>query len=114
MLGFHLILKLNKGKGILIIVYYIVSLMAVALLSGILQRNVGGIFSKINYFFVVGVSFMIASGWTYLTKDEYYTDKYGDRKKLDMVHSFAFIEMKTWVKIFFCMSLVFMIMSLIY
>ncbi|MEP6951568.1 MAG: hypothetical protein ABI863_19915 [Ginsengibacter sp.] len=104
----HLLFRLNKGKGILVILYFIVSSFAIAMLVGILHRNVTGIFSKIDFYTTVGVSFLVAATWTHLTKNDFYKDREGNKKKMDTINSFIFIEMKIWAIIFACAGLFFL------
>jgi len=104
----RLLLWLNKGKGILVILYFIVSLLVTAMLVGTLHRNIGGIFSQIDFYTTAGIAFLFTSIWTHLTKDDYYQDREGNRKKMDTVNSFLFIKMKIWALIFFCAALLFL------
>jgi len=104
----HLLFRLNKGKGILVLLYLIVSSLVTAELVGVLHRNVGGSFASIDFYTTIGISFLFASIWTHLTKDDYYKDRKGSRKKMDTVNSFIFIQMKTWAVIFFCLALIFL------
>ena len=103
----HLLFRLNKGKGILVLLYLIVSSLVTAELVGLLERNVGGIFASIDFYTTIGISFLLASSWTHLTKDDYYKDREGNKKKMDTVNSFIFIQMKTWAVIFFCVAFIF-------
>ena len=97
-----------KNKGILVMLYVIVSFIGTAMLVGILHRNAGGIFSQIDFYTTIGIAFLIAAAWTYRTKDDYYKDRYGNKKKMDTVHEFFFIKMGTWVFIFLCAALIFL------
>ncbi|MEO7121498.1 MAG: hypothetical protein ABIY62_10390 [Ginsengibacter sp.] len=103
----HHLFRLNKGKGILVILYCIVSLLGTAMVVGALNRNIGGIFSQIDFYTTAGIAFLFTSIWTYLTKDDYYKDREGYRKKMDTVNSFIFIKMKIWAIIFSCAALFF-------
>lgn len=104
----HLLFRLNKGKGILVILYLIVSLLVTAELVGLLHRNIGGIFSKIDFYTTAGISFLLAALWTYLTKDDYYKDRNGKKEKMDTENSLIFIQMKTWAVIFCCAGIFFL------
>jgi len=103
----HLLFPLNKGKGILVLLYLIVSSLVTAELVGVLDRNVGGIFASIDTYTTIGISFLFASAWTHLTKDDYHKDRDGNKKKMDTINSFIFIKMKTWAVIYFCLALIF-------
>lgn len=104
----HLLFRLNKGKGILVILYFIVSLLVSALLVGTLNRNIGGVFSQIDFYTTAGIAFLFSSIWTHLTKDDFYKDREGKRKKMNTVNSFIFIKMKIWAIIFFCAAIFFL------
>lgn len=103
----HLLFRLNKGKGILVLLYFIVSSLVTAELVGLLERNVGGIFASIDTYTTIGISFLLASIWTHQTKDDYYKDREGNKIKMDTVNSFIFIKMKTWAIIFFFVAFIF-------
>jgi len=101
-------LLIYKNKGLLVLLYIIVSLFAVALIVGILHRNIGGWFSKINLSGTAGTGFLISSVWTYITKDDYYTDSNGNRKKMDIVNELFFIRMEIWSYILAIVGLFFL------
>jgi hypothetical protein len=96
-----------KNKGLLILLYVIVSLIGTALIVGFLHRNVGGFFSNIDFYTTLGIAFLIAGIWTYLTRYDYYKDRNGNKKKMDTVHELFFIKMKYWAYLFFVLSVVF-------
>jgi putative Ca2+/H+ antiporter (TMEM165/GDT1 family) len=100
-------LLIYKNKGLLVILYLIVAAFGCALLAGILKRNFGGVFSEINFSGTVGTAFIIAAVWTYLTKDDYYKDNNGEKKKLDIPNELFFIRMEIWSYIFVVAGLVF-------
>jgi hypothetical protein len=89
-----------KNKGILVPIYVIVSFVVTSILFGVLHRNIGGIFSMLNFHFSIGLSFLVVSIWLHLTKDDYYKDKNGNKKKIEVVNSFFFIKLEIWVVIF--------------
>ena len=86
-------LFIYKGRGILIPVYVIVSFVVVAMISGALKRNVGGIFAyDYHMCLVLGPGIILSSIWTYLTSHDYIkTD--GIKKKIDLGNSFFYIKM---------------------
>lgn len=86
--------------------YLIVCLIGTAMLAGVLQRNYGGIFSKIDFYTVLGFALLFSAAWTYLTKDDYYKDREGNKVKMDTVNEFFWIRMETWAYIFLALSLV--------
>lgn len=95
-----------KNIGILVIVYLIACFIGTAIVIGVLQRNVDGVCSKINIYSGVGLAFLFASIWTFLTKDDYYKDRNGDKKKMDTVNSLFFIKMGIWMYIFLAISMI--------
>ena len=96
-----------KNKGLLVLLYIVVSFLATAILLGVVRRNVGGFFSRMDFSGTAGLSFLIAAAWTYLTKDDYYKDKNGEKKKMEIVNEFFFIRMERWVYILVGAALIF-------
>ncbi len=96
-----------KNKGILIIVYLIVCLIGTAIIVGVLRTYVGGVFARIGFYAGAGFALLLAGIWTYFTKDDYYKDREGNKKKIDTESSFFFINMTIWSYIFFGLSLLF-------
>lgn len=103
----NIFLLLNKGKGMLIFLYVIVCFLGVGLLAGLVHDNTGKDTSNINMAAVAGIAFILAAAWTYLTKDNYYKDREGNRQKMDTVNSFIFIPMKIWAYLFGIAGLLF-------
>ena len=96
-----------KNKGILIIVYLIVCLIGTAIIVNVLRSYVGGVFAQIHFHAGVGFALLLAGIWTYFTKDDYYKDREGNKKKMDIENSFFFMNMAIWSYIFFGLSLLF-------
>lgn len=101
-------LLIYKNKGILIAPYFIGSLIGTAILSGVLRRNIGGIFASADFYDIVGFAFAICAVLTYVTKNDYYKDKYGQKQKMDIPNEFFFISMQTWAYIFIIAAVVFL------
>ncbi len=102
-----------KNKGILIPVYFITTFIVIAILNGILIRNVGGIFaSDYDYRIILGLGLLISGIWTYLTSEEYFK-KDGKKIKVDVENKFFFISMKIWGYIINGAGLLFLIIGLI-
>src|SRR5690348_4194913 len=97
-----------KNKGLLVIAYLIASCFGVAMISGALSRNFGGIFLKVDNYTTFGLGFLIAAVWTYLTKDDYYTDKNGNKQKMEIPNELYFIRMEIWAYILFGGALIFL------
>ena len=100
-------LVVYKNKGLLIIPYLIISFIGSAILTGVLHRNTLGLLSKIDFYTTVGFAFLFTSIWTYLTKDDYYRDKHGIKRKMDTPNEFFWLSMKNWAIIFMIVSLIF-------
>jgi hypothetical protein len=100
-----------KNKGILIIVYPFVCLFGTGIIVEVLRTYVGGMFAKIDFHAAVGFGFLLAAIWTYFTKDDYYKDREGNKKKMDTENSFFFMNMAIWAYIFFGLSLLFLASS---
>jgi hypothetical protein len=95
-----------KNKGLLVLLYLIVCLIGTAMLVGVLHRNYGGIFSKIDFYTTLGFALLFSAIWTYLTKDDFYRDREGNKMKMDTVNEFFWIRMEIWAYIFFGACLV--------
>lgn len=100
-------LLIYKNKGILIAPYFIGSLIGTAILTGVLKRNVGGIFTNADFYDIIGFTFAICGMLTYITRNDYYTDKYGQKQKMDIPNEFFFLSMETWAYIFAIAAAVF-------
>jgi putative Ca2+/H+ antiporter (TMEM165/GDT1 family) len=96
-----------KNKGLLVLLYLIVSFIATAILAGVLHRNLGGIFSKIDFYTTVGFAFLFTAVWTWLTQYDFYIDREGNKKKMDTVNELFWMSMKTWSYIFLGASFLF-------
>lgn len=103
-----LLLRLNKGRGILVIVFCFVSCMLSAMVAGILERNVGGIFAGATWNNILGFAFIMAAIWTWLTKNDYYKDEAGNKVKVAIVNSFIFLSMEVWAILFLCAGVLFL------
>jgi ribose/xylose/arabinose/galactoside ABC-type transport system permease subunit len=97
-----------KNKGILVMLYIIVSFIGTAMLAGVLKRNFGGVFAKIDFYTTIAVAFFIAGIWTWLTKDDYYKDRNGNKKKMETKHEFFFISMTVWSYILCALGVLFL------
>ena len=47
-----------KNKGILVLLYLIVSFIGTGFLSGMLHRNISGPFSEIDFYTTIGLAFL--------------------------------------------------------
>lgn len=94
-----------KNKGLLVILFFIVSMIGTAILFGTLERNVGGIFKEMPTSVGIATGLFISAIWTFATKDDFYRDKEGNRKKMDTVNELFFISMKWWAIIFLLLGI---------
>lgn len=100
-------LLIYRNKGILIVPYLIASLIGAAVGIGVLRRNVGGIFSNIDFYSTIGIGFLLCAIWTYLTGNDYYKDRNGQKQKMDLPNEFFFLTMQVWAYIFLAIALLF-------
>lgn len=87
-------LLVYKNKGILVPVYFGISVLTTAVSSGVLKRNVGGVFAAdYSLWILMGIGALISGIWTILTS-EVYTEVNGVRIKVDFDSSLFFIPMR--------------------
>ena len=94
------------NKGLLVVLYLIVCLIGTAMIMGVLHRNYGGIFSKIDLYTTLGFALLFTALWTYLTKDDFYRDREGNKVKMDTVNELFWIRMEIWVYIFLVLAII--------
>ncbi|WBX77888.1 hypothetical protein PG911_06435 [Tenacibaculum ovolyticum] len=88
-----------KNRGILVPVFLVVPIVGVAIISGVLKRNIGGLFAyDYDYQIILGIGLLISSFWTYI-KSEDYIEVDGKKEKIEMNNHFFYIPMKLWSKI---------------
>ncbi len=86
-----------KGKGILIIVYFIVIFISIAITNRILIENFGLVQDTIPMISALGIALIGTGIWTKLTANSYYEDNNGEKVIMDdITNSFFFIKMNTW------------------
>ena len=94
-----------KNRGILVPVFIIIPVVGVLILSGVLERNIGGIFAS-NYDknIVLGIGLLISGIWTYLKRtDDIIVN--GDKEEIEMNNHLFFISLNLWSKIIFIVGL---------
>ena len=70
--------------------------MGTAMISGILKRNIGGIFAAdYDKQIVIGTGILISALLTYL-KSEDFIEVNGKKEKIEMNNHFFYISMKMW------------------
>ena len=111
----HIYVVLERSHGlidqtvnVLVILYLIVCFIGTAILVGVLHRNTSGPLSQIDFYTTIGLAFLFASVWTYLSKDDYYRDREGNKKKMDTPNELFWLSMKIWAIIFMCASFLFL------
>jgi hypothetical protein len=95
-----------KNKGILVVLFLIVWLVLTAVVGGELYRSVGGIFSKIDFYSILGIALLPTAVCTWFIRYDYYKDKHGNKKRMDTVHELLYIPLRIWVYILPGLSLV--------
>jgi hypothetical protein len=83
-----------KGKGIMIFLYFIVSVIAIAVLNSLIIENLGIGKAPIEVF--MGLVLIVTGIWTRLTAEDYYIDKEGRKKYLEIENELFFIKMSVW------------------
>jgi hypothetical protein len=84
-----------KGKGIMIFLYFIVSAIALPIVNRLLIEYLG-LPDKLPIEAFMGLVLIFTGIWTKLTAEDYYVDKEGKRKYLDIENDLFFIKMRTW------------------
>ena len=84
-----------KGKGILILLYFIVTLVVLAIINGPLNEYLG-LSNRVPMEAFMGIVLIVTGIWTRLTAEDYYIDKEGRRQYLDTENDLFFIKMKLW------------------
>jgi hypothetical protein len=85
-----------KGKGIMIFLYFIVTTIVLAIVNRLIIVETFGISSELRIEVFMGMVLIITGIWTKITADDYYIDKDGRRKSLEIENSLFFIKMSTW------------------
>jgi hypothetical protein len=83
-----------KGKGIMIILYFIVTVIVMAILNRLAIETFEMPSAPMEAF--MGMVLILTGIWTKLTADDYYIDKEGRKKYLDIENSLFFIKMSMW------------------
>jgi len=83
-----------RGKGILIILYLIVTAIVLAIANRFLIETWGIMLIPFEVF--GGLVLIVAGIWTKLTAEDYYIDKEGRKKDLGIANELFFIKMTVW------------------
>lgn len=84
-----------KGKGILILLYFIVTAIGLAIIYR-LSSEYFDVSGELPMEVFMGTVLIATGIWTRLTAEDYYIDKEGRKKYLDIENSLFFIKMKIW------------------
>ncbi|MBL3658975.1 hypothetical protein [Fulvivirga sediminis] len=84
-----------RGKGILMIVYFIVSAIGILFINRLLIENLG-FYKSLSIESLIGLIVILTGLWTKVTAEDYYVDKKGKKVSLDIVNDFFFIKMSVW------------------
>jgi hypothetical protein len=98
-----------RGKGGLVIVYFLVSIILIGSISYFLNKNR----IQFNDYLCLSIALLLTAMLTYLSKDVYIRDKEGNKIKIDFKSSLFFIEIKYWVYILLISSLIFFLKYLL-
>ncbi|MEB2777449.1 hypothetical protein SYJ56_19195 [Algoriphagus sp. D3-2-R+10] len=101
-----------KNRGLLILVYLGVSLLVTALMLGYLNRNYKDFFYWVNFNTSLVIGFWVAGIWTFLVRDDYYFNEWGEKIKMDTVNEFYFIRLEYWAYIFGTIGFIFLVLSI--
>ncbi|MGH2665975.1 hypothetical protein [Flavobacterium sp.] len=82
-----------EGRGMLVPVYVVVSVVAVALVSGLLQYV--GLYLKYDFPIVIGIGIILSGIWIHATSDDYITVN-GKKEKIYLNNHLYFLPLKTW------------------
>lgn len=85
-----------QGKGMLVPVYFLVSLFISAGLSYEIGKRIG---FSLRFSIALGLGFLISAFLTYIFRNDYYKNDKGEKVKLNIKNKFLFIDMKWWAYI---------------
>ena len=78
----------------MIFLYFIVTLIVLAIANRLLIETLGMISAPIEVF--MGIVLITTGIWTKLTAEDYYIDKEGRKKSLEIENELFFIRMGVW------------------
>jgi flagellar biosynthesis protein FliP len=84
-----------KGKGILIFLCFIVTVVVLAIVNGLLKEYLG-LSNTVPIEVFLGIVLIVTGIWSRLTTEDYYIGKEGRKKYLDIENNLFFIKMKIW------------------
>lgn len=90
-----------KGKGILVLVYAVVPLVALQILTSCINEYCfDKRFPNGTVELVSGIALLLSGLWTHKTADDFYIDEEGEKKFVYFEHKFMYLDMKIWAYIF--------------
>jgi len=85
-----------KNRGILIPVYFLVSVLGTIVLNGLLKKYLPYFFSfEYDFQIVLGVGLLISFIWTFLTSYDY-IEVDGEKQRIEMNNHFFYISNRLW------------------
>jgi hypothetical protein len=84
-----------RGKGILIFLYFIVTVITLAALFAVLKEYLG-LSNSLPVEVFMGLVLIVTGIWTKLTAEDFYINKEGRKVLLDLENDLFFIKMKIW------------------
>lgn len=101
-----MLLPPNKGKGVLVFLYLIISVFICAIISGAILRRHPEYDSPYEMYFTMGIAVLLSSLAVHFTHKDYYRDKEGNKVFFEMEHHLLYIKMKYWVYIYLALGVV--------
>jgi hypothetical protein len=84
-----------KGRGIMIFLYFIVTAIVLAIVNSLVSEYFR-LPNELSSEGFIGFVLIVTGIWTKLTAEDFYIDKEGRKKYLDIENDLFFIKMKTW------------------
>jgi hypothetical protein len=100
-----------KNKGLLVVLYVVISLIATMGTTVFLGKKYGWELSQNHIVFFLGVAMIIAGLLTYINRFDYYKNREGMKVKMDTDNSLFFIKMEYWPYILGLFGLALMVIS---
>lgn len=85
-----------KGRGILIVVYFIVTTLVVGIGYRLIYEYFGLSGPHPSVWTILGCILILTGFWTRFTAKDSYIDPSGREKEIDLENEFFFIKMQTW------------------
>jgi hypothetical protein len=96
----------NKGKGLLVFLYLIITVIACAAIFGAIIREHPAYKSPYDSYLIMGIALSLAAWLVHLTHKDYYLDNEGNKVFFEMEHHLFHIKMKYWTYIYLVLAIV--------